>query len=164
MSAGSTAEWNGTDWYVIFGHSPNGRQWEDGLRYGFISAGGAPRFRRAMRRLPLGARVWAYLPRRGYAGVGEVIAEATQFDAKRVRVGEQWVPLARQPLAGKYKPDLDGVDNAEYAIAVRWINAVPERDAFWRKGMFAKQPVVCQLSQEYTLSRLTSHFDPDGAQ
>jgi len=37
---GKRAEWNGRDWFVSFGAYSGGRVWEDGRKYGFVSAGG----------------------------------------------------------------------------------------------------------------------------
>lgn len=36
---GKRADWNGRDWFVSFGDG-DGRSWEDGRSYGFVSAGG----------------------------------------------------------------------------------------------------------------------------
>ena len=37
-STASNEPWNG-EFYARFGHSPEGRPWEDAVKYGFISAG-----------------------------------------------------------------------------------------------------------------------------
>lgn len=68
--------WNKQDFYVAFGESddPNHdrRRWEDAVKYGFISAGGGLWFSRTLEQLFPGARVFVYIPKTGYVGVGTV--------------------------------------------------------------------------------------------
>lgn len=75
----------------------------------------------------------------------------------------QWVRLRDQDLASALR--YEGVsddDLAEWVAPVEWIDARPERDAFWEKGMFASQHSACKLRQEFTLDRLAKHFGLDG--
>lgn len=156
------AEWNEIDWFVSFGDD-EGRSWEDGRRFGFVSAGGDPWYSRTLRALPVGARVNVHIPKYGYVAVGETLAQAERFDSARVLVGGDWVPLHEQALRAPYRHD--GSDepvsdeNAEYVVPVRWIRAHPKSEAFWEKGMFANQNSACKLRQEFTLERLAAHFD-----
>ena len=66
----SREPWNGRDWNVSFGEFPDQRVWEDARRYGFISAGGGVFYSRTLRSLPVGARVFVYIPQAGYVGAG----------------------------------------------------------------------------------------------
>lgn len=70
---GTKEAWNEQDWYASFGEEDGGRNWDDARRYGFISAGGGEWFSKTLRRLPLGARVFACIPQAGYVGVGTVV-------------------------------------------------------------------------------------------
>ncbi|BDO43808.1 hypothetical protein CELD12_32980 [Cellulomonas sp. NTE-D12] len=162
--AGKRADWNGRDWFVSFGDG-QGRAWEDGRRYGFVSAGGDPWYSRTLRSLPVGARVWVHVPKRGYVAVGVTTAEARRFDEAQVEVEGRWVPLADQTLQGPYRHVEPGEpitdDNAEYVVPVRWLRASPAERAYWEKGMFANQNSACKLRQEFTLDRLMSHFGVD---
>jgi hypothetical protein len=160
----SRAEWNGRDWFVSFGDR-QGRSWEDGLAYGFVSAGGDPWYSRTLRNLPVGARVNVHIPGVGYVGVGETLAEASRFDRAQVQVGGEWVDLAGQELHAPYRhvekgqPEND--DTAEWVVPVRWSVAHPASEAYWEKGMFANQNSACRLRQEFSLDRLASHFNLD---
>ena len=160
------AEWNGIDWFVSFGDEDT-RSWQDGLRYGFVSAGGDPWYSRTLRGLPVGARINVHIPKVGYVAVGETLAEAQRFDEARVLVDGQWAPLADQGLSASYRhggPDEPITeDNAEYVVPVRWIVAKPKPEAYWEKGMFANQNSACKLRQEFTLERLAQHFGLDEA-
>lgn len=162
---GKRAEWNQRDWFVSFGEGL-GRSWQDGLRYGFVAAGGGAWFSRTLRKLPVGARVNVHIPSRGYVAVGEVLREAARFDQAQVLVDGAWVDLAGQELNAPYHhagtPDVVDDDEAEYVVPVRWIAAKPAEEAYWEKGMFANQNSACPLRQEFTLERLARHFGIDG--
>lgn len=161
---GKRADWNGIDWFVSFGDEGT-RSWDDGLRYGFVSAGGDPWYSRTLRSLPVGARINVHIPKHGYVAIGETLAEAKRFDTACVFVDGQWVSLADQPLAGSYSHgdpnDPVTEDNAEFAVPVRWFTANPKEQAYWEKGMFANQNSACKLRQEFTLERLAEHFNLD---
>ncbi|MFD2395178.1 hypothetical protein ACFSSF_17160 [Dietzia aerolata] len=94
---GKRAEWNGTDWFVSFGDEGS-RSWDDGRRYGFISAGGGRWYSGSLHNLPVGARVNVHIPKSGYVAIGEVLRPATRFDEAEVLVDDNWVRLADQQL------------------------------------------------------------------
>ena len=160
---GKRASWNGVDWYVSFGGSL-GRRWEDARRHGFVSAGGGRFYTQSMRALPEGARIWVNIPGTGYVGVGRTIGPPQRFAEAMVRTNGQWVRLAEQPLEGTYlHPGEEDDHNAEWVVPVAWLEARPERDAFWEKGMFGNQHSACKLRQEFTIERLVEHFDIEGS-
>lgn len=159
------ADWNGRDWFVSFGPYAGGRQWEDGRRYGFVSAGGDAWYSRTLRNVPVGGRVNVYIPQEGYVAVGETIAPAQRFDEATVIVDGHEVPLAQQKLVGGYRHAEPGQsesdDVAEWVIPVRWIASSPRSAAYREKGLFANQNSACKLRQEFTLERLAQHFHLD---
>lgn len=157
---GKRAEWNGRDWFVAFGEANDSRNWNDARKLGFVSAGGGEWYSRTLRALPSGARVNVHLPKLGYVGVGTVIGDAQRFEEAEVLVDGRWQPLHDQPLAGDYRHAGEG-ENAEWAVPVRWIAAVPRSEAFWMNGMFANQNSACKLRQEFTLERLGERFGLD---
>ena len=156
------AEWNGIDWFVSFGAYTGGRVWEDGRKYGFVSAGGGAWYSRTLRDLPEGARVNVCIPQQGYVAIGEVTGPAQRFDAATVRFNGGEVQLSEQPLVGTYEHGEIGAtesdDMAEWVVPVRWSTSVPAEQAYWEKGMFANQNSACKLRQEFTLERLAQHF------
>ena len=159
---GKRAEWNGLDWFVSFGAYTGGRKWEDGRKYGFVSAGGGAWYSRTLRDLPEGARVNVCIPQQGYVAIGEVTGAAQRFDAAQVTLDGRLVRLADQQLIGTYEHGEDGMaetdDTAEWVVPVRWHTAVPAEQAYWEKGMFANQNSACKLRQEFTLDRLAQRF------
>ena len=161
---GKIADWNQRDWFVSFGEEDGGRSWEDGRRFGFVSAGGGAWYSNSFRQLPEGARVNVHVPQHGYVAVGETLGDAVRFDQAQVLVDGEWVRLADQPgLVGHYRHGPEGTpvtdENAEYVVPVRWLTAVPVEQAYWEKGMFANQNSACKLRQDFTLERLAGHFD-----
>jgi len=154
------APWNQIDWYVSYG---GGRNWADARRLNFIAAGGGRFYSQTMRSLPEGARVWVNLPGTGYVAVGRTLATASRWVDARVKVDDTWVRLADQDLESQPHARFDHPDDdqAEWVVPVEWLDARPEGDAYWEKGMFASQHSACKLRQEFTLERLASHFDID---
>lgn len=154
------AAWAG-DWYVNFGDDPS-RSWQDGLRYNFVSAGGGEKYSGRLRQLPVGSRIYVYVPGSGYVATGRTTAEASPFDQLTVLTEQGRVRLADQNLHARYthesRPDDDMV---EYAVPVEWDAALPLQEAFRFAGMFANQNTVCKLRQEFTLEKLRAHFGID---
>lgn len=159
-STSKRATWNGLDWYVSFGGD---RSWDDARSLGFVSAGGGKFYSQTIRALPDGARIWVYIPQTGYVGVGTVTGPAVRFSEAHVLVGGTPIQLAKQPLTGSYaRPDAETDDDDEWVVPVQWIHTVPQAEAYQEKGLFANQNSACKLRQEFTLERLTQHFDVDG--
>lgn len=151
--------WNGRDWYVSFGGD---RNWEDARRYGFLSAGGGKFYSRTIRALPEEARVWVNVPGTGYVGVGVTTGPAQRFEDTVLATDGRDVPLHEQPLMGSYWHGGSNTDDdAEWVVPVEWLDTRSVTDAVWEKGMFANQNSACKLRQEFTLQRLSEHFDVD---
>jgi hypothetical protein len=156
----SKEPWNGHDWYVSFGEFPNGRQWVDAMKYGFVSAGGDKWFSRTLKNLPVGARVFACIPKVGYVGVGLVLAEAKRFDEATVEIDGVEQQLANLDLLGNYRHDGDEADEfAEWAVPIQWTRAVPREQGFWKTGMFANQNSAAKLRQQFTIEQVLAAFE-----
>ena len=155
----SRETWNGHDWYVSFGEFPEGRQWADAVKYGFVSAGGGEWYSNTLKDLPVGARVFAYIPKAGYVGVGTVLAEAQRFDVATVQIDGTERRLADLPMVGNYRHDGDGADEyAEWAVPVEWTHAVPREKCFRKKGVFSSTHSACKLRQSFTIEQVTAAF------
>lgn len=158
------APWNGQDWYVSFGEEPGQRNWEDARKFGFVSAGGKSWFSRTLRQVPVGARVFAYLPKVGYAGVGEVVGEAAPY-AAAVTSSDPGRPFAELDLTGHYVYDIANPspdeDYDEWVLPVTWIKTVDRDHALQKRGLFANQNSACKLRNEHTLNELSQFFGLD---
>lgn len=162
------APWNETDFFVAVGENDE-RNWDDMVRYGFVSAGHGDKYRKAMENLFEGARVWAAIPSSratgdayGYVGVGRVTAPAVRVSDFEVELDGRSMNILHAPLeATNMGWDADDPELCEYLVRIEWIDARPREKAVWEKGMFANQNVVAKLRQPFTLQRLNEVFGPD---
>lgn len=152
--------WNGHDWYVSFGEEIGSRMWEDARRFGFVSAGGGEWFSRTLKNLPIGARVFACVPKSGYVGIGIVTGSAVRFSEAVVTFDREETKLADLPLVGNYlkEPSGDSDETAEYAVPVEWVATRPVSGAIWKTGMFANQNSACKLSKQFTIETVETAF------
>jgi hypothetical protein len=163
------APWNGVDFFVAVGENEE-RNWDDMVRYGFVSAGHGEKYRKAMENLFEGARVWAAIPKSratggayGYVGVGTVVAPAVGVSDFEVEVdGVSKSILEASLRATNMGWEADDPEQCEYLTRVRWLDTRPREQAIWEKGMFANQNVVAKLRQPFTLQRLGEVFDLEG--
>lgn len=146
------------DWYVSFGDGDE-RNWEDARDYGFVSAGGGQWYSTTIRKLPVGARVWACIPGSGYVGTGVTTGPAVQFDNVQVTVDGELRWLHNLDLRAAYRHEAGTGDQAEYVVPVAWDVTVPRSEAYWRPGMFANQNSACRLdNQPETLEKVRERF------
>lgn len=116
-------------WFMNTGDgSGEGRSWEDCKQYGFMLAGGGEKWINDVRKLRVGDKVFAYLSRFGYVGVGEVVAEAVPFND--FTPAGQARKLKDLPLRAKVQTErMADPDRADWCAAVRWIRALDRDDA-----------------------------------
>lgn len=158
---GKKEPWNGRDYYVSFGDGPH-RNWEDARRYGFISGGQGRWYSRTLKQLSPGDRVFVHLPGEGYVGVGTVEEDVVPVKDFTVEVDGEARPILDAPInAPRMGENADDPETSEYLVGVRWIEARARGEAIWEEGMFANQNTVCKLRNQFTLDRLTEHFDLD---
>ncbi|MFF5957430.1 endonuclease NucS domain-containing protein [Streptomyces luteogriseus] len=163
---GKQEPWNGSDWYVSFGDEAGGRNWDDALRYGFVSAGGGEWFSRTLRSLPLGARVFTHIPKVGYVGVGTVSGEPQPFEDAALSIEGESRRMSDLSLVGTYRRAGDRAasgteDPREWIVPVTWERAVPREEALWRTGFFANQNSACKLRARFTIEEVSRHFGID---
>jgi hypothetical protein len=154
-------EWN-NEYYVNFGPTEH-RDWDDAVRYGFVSAGVGSKYRDAMLRLEPKDRIWVNVPGAGYVGVGIVEAAAVPVDQFLVTDDKgQQVPITKAPHKATNIDEYVGdPDNVEYLPKVRWLKTVPLSQAVWERGFFSNQNVVAEPRDPkwpYTVDRLKQHF------
>lgn len=159
--------WNGLDYYVSFGDgSASGegvyRSWDDARMYGFISAGGGTWYSKPLEKLFPGARIFVYVPKHGYVGVGKVIESAVSITEFTVKHNGVEMPFLKAPRSAEdpeaIKANASDPEKRELMVRVEWTKAVPKQQGFWEKGMFASQLPACRLRNQFTLERLIQHF------
>jgi hypothetical protein len=151
--------WNGQDFYVSLGEGRS-RNWEDCVRYGFISGGQGIWYSRTLEMLFPGARVFVCIPGNGYVGVGAVKEESQRVRDFTVELDGKTVPILEAPLvAPEMDMNADNPERSEYLVSVEWIKTLTREKAIWETGMFANQNTVCRLRNKFTLERLLEHFE-----
>ncbi|WP_240772325.1 endonuclease NucS domain-containing protein [Nocardia sp. CS682] len=155
-------QWNGQDWYVNFGEELS-RNWDDARKYGFVSAGGGKWYSRSLRQVPIGGRVFAYIPKVGYVGLGEVVGEAQPADEATLTVDGTAVPFRSLELLAEYRhtptQPVPDEDYREWVLPVRWHKTVTRDSAFRKPGLFANQNSACNLRNQFTIDEVTGFFD-----
>lgn len=153
--------WNG-EYYVSFGHWKEGRNWDDAVKYGFISAGGGLWYSRTLRLLQKNDRVWVNVPKHGYVGVGIVQESVQAADEFKVATDKGLVSILEAPTAGKYGwGGQENPDKAEYFVCVKWLKTVPLAQAHSEVGFFGNQNTVARPTAGkwgHTVGRLKERF------
>ena len=150
----SSGEWNG-EYYANFDEGDS-RLWEEGKKFGFISAGGGEWYVRTLGLLQLGDRVWVSVPRRGFVGVGTVISTVAPFGQFTVKVRGVDTPITEVGLKAENSFDR-GYD--QHFVGVEWTKTVDLKDAVWEPGFFGNQNTVARPRSRkwnHTLERLKS--------
>lgn len=152
--------WNGQDFYVTCGEGPH-RNWDDEIRYGYVSSGGGKKYTSPLNQLFTGCRIFVYIPGTGYVGVGTVTETAQPVTEFTVEVNGERKTLLQLPLKAPSLAEYTQPDNMEYAVRVDWIKTLPREQAIKEKGLFANQNSACKLRNSFTLERLTERFGLD---
>ncbi len=155
--------WNG-EYYVSYGAVGDGRNWEDAVQYGFISAGGGEWYSNTLKMLSPGDRVWVNIPKTGYTGVGIVTTEMQQARDVSFMIDGEEKRMQELPLKGEYFYSEDDPRYAEYIVKVQWIKTVSESDAIKEVGFFGNQNSVCRPRNdkwEFTVERLKKYWKID---
>ncbi len=150
--------WNGQDYYVSLGEGEH-RNWDDCVRYGFVSGGQGEWFSRTLSMLKPGSRIFTYIPDVGYVGVGTVAESVLPVMDFLVELDSQQVPILQAPLvAPNMGENADDPKRSEYLVRIKWLVTLPRDQALKEKGLFANQNTACRLRNKFTLNRLTERF------
>lgn len=152
---GQQPAWNGRDLFVPLGRltDTEHRRWEPALRYGFVSAGGGRKYWETFEIAEAGMRVFAYVAKAGYVGIGEVMGPVRPLAELQVEVdGEQrrYIDLPDCPAPERERALQDDPDISEYAVPVRWVVKVPVEEGFYAPGLRAQQ-LPCRLKHPQTI-------------
>lgn len=156
----SGGEWNG-EYYVSFGYDMDIVC--DGLKRGYVVAGGGSWYTKTLGILKPGARIWVNVPGAGYVGVGEVKEEMQPVDSFNVYddVGNK-VPIVQvSEEAKKLKKVEDNSNLADYLVRVEWFKTLHPAQAIWEKGFFGNQNSVARpraAKWDHTVERLKTLF------
>ncbi len=138
------------NWFVNVGEQKGHIRWEDCVRYGCISAGGGPRFARALRRLKPGDTVYAYITGSGYVGGGKVLREAVPIH-KFTTEPHNTLLLKRDLATSKINNQPDNPDFTDWVARIEWFKTFDREQA-----SKATEHYIATLNEIQNLSRLAS--------
>ncbi|MCG8093085.1 MAG: hypothetical protein JAZ17_05555 [Candidatus Thiodiazotropha endolucinida] len=152
------AAWTGY-YFVNTGiDSHNPRKWELNIKYGYISAGGGPRWISAIKKLSPGDKIFAYIKGSGYVGYG--VVEDIAVPVTEFTLGDRLF-INELPEGHQWKIE-DVSDTAgEWFVRVNWVKTFDSDNAKWLTNGFANQNVVCKLRDSRTFEFLFKEFNVD---
>lgn len=115
-------------YYYNVGEGPH-RNWDDYVKYGFISAGQGIRWRDAMLGFKPGDVIIAYLKRRGFVGIGQIIESAKPVNRVIIK-GKQL--LALDLKCPNMADNSENPEKSEYVALVKWFATVSRKEAKWK--------------------------------
>ncbi len=159
----SGGEWNG-EYYVSFGY--DNRVVQDGLKRGYVVAGGGSWYSRTLEMLQPEARIWVNVPGSGYVGVGIVCRTMQPVDDFTVRddSGKEVLLIEVSDIAATLRRAAEDPDTADYLVGVNWLHTVDPSDAIREKGFFGNQNSVARPRApkwNHTVERLKIRFGLD---
>jgi len=144
-------------YYVNVGEGET-RCWEDCHKYGFMTAGQAPKWSDPIRTLNPGDVVVAYLKGKGYMGIGKVKEKAKKVMDFRYKNKSLKDYDLVQPSIFKNSTN----KNSEYLVKIDWIKSVPANEAKWKANskLFTTQLIKASLEKQInTIQFLEKEFD-----
>ncbi len=145
LDSESTKSWNGFA-YVCYGCGGKSRTWEDARKYGFISAGNGIWYSSSLKRLNVGDKVLAYIPKKGYVGYGIVTDTVTQAKEVKFNIDGQEISFSDIENGIRYLHNNDEPNKAEYVVKIQWEYTVDEDEAVHESWLFANQNSACKPS------------------
>jgi len=137
------------------------RNWDDYRQFEFISAGQGIKWRDAMLGFQPGDIVAAYLKRRGFVGIGQILNRASPI--REVTVGGE--PLLSKNLCCEgMSENVDSNELCEYVCRVRWVETTDRSAAKWKPKakLFTTTHVRASLDrQPKTIEFLNREFKTD---
>lgn len=130
------------------------RHWVNCIRYGYVAAGGGPRYSGPLKKLDIGAQIMAYQKGEGYVGYGVVTQTARPIHLFRVADGTSLAEALNEPDYNTRRVE----EEWEHAVGVEWRKHFPLNEAKTFKGVFANQNVVCKLTDAATVRFVREEF------
>ena len=146
--------WSGF-WFINVGEEQKDphRSWDDCKKYGFLSAGGGRKYSDQIKKLEVGAKVFAYLSGHGYVGFGKVTQEAVMARDFKVD-GHSLLDLVQPGL----KEQANNPELSDRVVGIQWARVYPREEAKRFQDMFVFPSVVCKLWNTRTVDFLRKEF------
>lgn len=162
-SRSKSRPWNGRDFYVVLGRKERSNRWSIASKYGLLTAGGGSRYWKPLRHLAPGKRVFAYVGKVGYVGIGRVTGTMIPARDARVEIDGQQHPAIDQPEFEKIRQGAvsDDPEVTEMAVPVEWTVSRRLEEAVFEKGLFSSPVTACKLRDENTIKTVEAAFGLD---
>lgn len=148
-------------YYVNVGEGDH-RDWDDCRKYGFLCAGGDPKWSDPLKRLVKDDIVVAYLKGKGYVGIGKITTPAKKAIEFETKDGQKLIEFKDELVQPNIFENSNDNELAQYVVGVEWIDKRDKNHAVWLKGkkLFTSQLVVASLlNQRFTLDFLENNFE-----
>ena len=150
--------WNG-EFYCSFGEG-EARSWREAIDHGFICGGGGTWYSGTLKLLSPGDRVWVYIPRSGFVGVGRVLERAQPASEFRLATENGEKPALDVLTEATYQRDsADDRALCEYFVRIDWLDTKPIEEAV-QAGPGYRHTVCRPTTRKWrsTIERLKAHF------
>jgi hypothetical protein len=148
---------NGIYFFNCGDNGHNFRKWEDFKNYGFITAGGHPKYSDPIKSFEIGDIVCTYLSKHGYVGICRILSKAVLADEFKIN-GK---PIFDIKTEGHYQKKTKVPENREFMCRLEWIVAADREKAFFmkRSGLYTPQLVKASMQNQLTtLNLIEKHF------
>jgi len=146
-----------SDYYFVntgISDDPKSRNWDNNIKYKYISAGNDKRYIDRIRTLSRGDKIFAFITKKGYVGYGIVEEEAVLVKKFYVDKKNSIRMIDNLPDDHKWKKEKDqNID--EWIVKIDWKKTVKENEAKPLKGYVNN---VCRLPDDATLKKLKKEF------
>jgi hypothetical protein len=148
-------------WFMNTGDGSNdSRSWEDCRKYGFMLAGGGETWINYVKKLKVGDKLFAYLSRDGYVGLGVVTAEAVPFKDFVPTGFDQ--PLPNLPLTATYHSErMADPERWDLCVGVKWTKALSRGEGVLMNRAYVG--TLNRIRQPDLVAELLKVFDPANA-
>lgn len=145
-------------YYYNVGEGPH-RNWDDYVKFGFISAGQGTRWRDAMLGFNSGDIIAVYLKKYGFVGIGRIRERIKMI--RDVFIGKKRL-LDCDLKCRNMTDNSNDSDLSEYVGLVDWIKTLPREQAKWKRnaGLYTTTHVRASLDgQPETVKFLEEQFE-----
>lgn len=154
----SQSQWNRRDFFMLLGRAGDSYRWRIAREFGLLNAGGGTVYWGGMRRLKPGKRVFAYVRKAGYVGVGVVTGPPQPARDAKVEVDRREqnlldVPWLPEDFVQRARSHDDEV--TEMVVPVQWVGETRDvANPVRFDGMYYARGTVTKLAREDTIRQV----------